>query len=58
MPSWLTRGRTALLQKNKSKGNTASNYSPITCLPLMEKLLWAAIADHIYGHLDQLLPEH
>ena len=33
--SWLTRGRTALLQKDKSKGNIASNYRLITCLLLM-----------------------
>ena len=35
VPSWLTRGKTSLLQKGKSKGNVASNYRPITCLPLM-----------------------
>ena len=35
VPSWLTRGRTLLLQKDKSKGNVASNYRPITSLPLM-----------------------
>ena len=35
VPSWLTRGRTSLLQKDRSKGNVASNYRPITCLPLM-----------------------
>ena len=59
VPSWLTRGRTALLQKDKSKGNGASNYKPITCLPLMWKLLTGVIADQIYAHLDQekLLPE-
>ena len=34
VPSWLTRGRTSLLQKDKSKGNVASNYRPII-LPLM-----------------------
>ena len=34
LPSLLTRGRTSLLQKDKSKGNVASNYRPITCLPL------------------------
>ena len=33
VPSWLTRGKTLLLQKDKSKGNVASNYRPITCLP-------------------------
>ena len=35
VPSWLTRGRTSLLQKDKSKGDVASNYRPITCLPFM-----------------------
>ena len=35
VPSWLTRGRISLLQKDKSKGNVASNYGPITCLPLV-----------------------
>ena len=59
VPSWLTRGRTSLLQKDKSKGNVASNYSPITCLPLIWKLLTGVIADQIYAHLDQekLSPE-
>ena len=45
VPSWLTRGRTSLLQKDKSKGNVASNYRPITCLPLIWKLLTGVIAD-------------
>ena len=59
VPSWLTRGRTSLLQKDKSKDNVASNDRPITCLPLMWKLLTGGIADQIYAHLDQekLLPE-
>ena len=59
MPSWLTRGRSAFLQKDKSKGNVASNYRPITCLPLMWKLLSGVIADQICGQLHQqkLLPE-
>ena len=57
--SWLTRRRTSLLQKDKSKGNIVSNYRPITCLSLMWKLLSDVIADQIYEHLDQqkLLPE-
>ena len=54
VPSWLTRGRTALLQKDKTKSNIASNYRPITCLPLMWKLLLGVIADQIYGHLEHL----
>ena len=58
VPSWLTR-RTSLLQKDKSKGNVASNYRPISCLPLMWRLLTGVIADQMYAHLDQekLLPE-
>ena len=59
VPSWLTRGRTSMLEKDKSKGNIASNYRPITCLRLMWKLLTGVIADQIYAHLDleKLLPE-
>ena len=59
VPSRLTRGMTSLLEKDKSKGNVASNYIPITCLLLMGKLLTSVIADQIYAHLDQekLLPE-
>ena len=59
MPSVLTRGRTSLLQKDKNKDNVASNYRPITCFPLMWKLLTNVITDQIYAHLDQemLLPE-
>ena len=58
VPCWLTRQRTSLLQKHKSKDNVASNYRPVTCLPLMWKLLTGVIADQIYAHLDQekLLP--
>ena len=58
-PSWLTNGRTALLQKDKSKGSIASNYGPTTCLPLMRKLMSDVIADQIYRHSNQkkLLPE-
>ena len=53
VPSCLTRGRTSLLHKDKSKGNVASNYRPITCFPLMWKLLTGVITDQMYAHLDQ-----
>ena len=48
-----------MLQRDKSKGNVAGNYRPITCLPLMWKLLTGVIADQVNAHLDQekLLPE-
>ena len=59
VPSWLTRGRTLLLQKDKSKGSVASNYRSITCLPLMWNLLTGVNEDQICAHLHQekLLPE-
>ena len=42
-----------------SQRNEASNFRPITCVPLMWKLLTAIIADDVYDHLDgtNLLPE-
>ena len=48
-----------MFQKDKSKGNVASNYRPIICLLLMWKLLAGVIADQIDAHLDQekLIPE-
>ena len=52
MPSWLNKGSTALLQKEKSERNIGSNCRPLTYLPLMWKLLTGLIADQIYGHFD------
>ena len=60
VPGWLTRGRTVVIQKDKAKGNTASNYRPITCLTLVWKLLTCILANEIYGYLEKkmLLPEN
>ena len=59
VPLWMTKGRTCLILKDKSKGNIVSNYRPITCLPLMWKLLTGIIAEEIYQHLQEkhLLPD-
>ena len=51
VPSWMTKERTCLILKDKSKGNIASNYPLITCLPLMLKLLTGMIAEEMYQHL-------
>ena len=55
----MTKGRTVLIQKDKSKGTFASNYRPITCLPLCWKILTALLTDEIYAFLEnnQFLPE-
>ena len=59
VPEWMVKGRTVLIQKDPSKGSVASNYRPITCLPLMWKLLTGILACKLYTHLENnsLLPE-
>ena len=58
LPAWMTHGRTVLCQKDVRKGNVVENYRPITCLPLMWKLLTGMIAEEMYNYLEQekLLP--
>ena len=47
------------LSEGYEKGNAAENYRPITCLPLMWKLLAGMIAEETYNYLERekLLPE-
>ena len=52
IPSWITRGRTVLIPKDLTKGNVPSNYRPITCLPIIWKLLTSVIANNIHQHLN------
>ena len=39
IPSWMAYGRTELRKKDPGKGDSVDNFRPITCLPLMWKLL-------------------
>ena len=48
LPAWLTYGQTVLWQKDKTKGNAVDNYRPISCLPLMWKLLTGIISEHLH----------
>ena len=50
-PEWMTKGRTVLIQKDKNKGTAVGNYRPITCLPIMWKLLTSIMSENIYAHL-------
>ena len=52
IPKWMTLGKTILHQKDTSKGNAVDNYRPISCLPLMWKLMTGTIAESIYNFLD------
>lgn len=58
-PSWLTKGRTVLIIKDKTKGNEVTNYRPISCLLVMWRLFTRIILEEIYQHQDisGLLPE-
>ena len=49
----MTTGRTELVQKYKSKGNVASNYRPISFLPIMWKLLSGIIGERLYSYLEE-----
>ena len=50
---WMTKGETTLIQKNLSKGTVPKNYRPITCLPMMWKILTAQIKEKIYYSLTR-----
>ena len=58
VPIWMITGKTLLCVKEIEKGNTVSNFRPITCIPLLWKLLTAVLADELYRHLEEnsLLP--
>ena len=52
IPKWMTIGKTVLIQKDGSKGNAVENFRPISCLPLMWKLMTGMIAEKVYEFLD------
>ena len=53
VPEWITKGNTTLIQKDPSKGIAPNNYRPITCLPVMWKILTAQIREKIYYSLTR-----
>ena len=59
LPDWLTYGRTVLCHEDRTNGNAVDNYRPISCLPLMWKLLKGIISEHLYSFLEEekVLPE-
>ena len=59
VPDWMTKGKTTLIQKDPSKGTASNNYRPITCLPIMWKILTAQIREEIYYSLTsrRLFPD-
>ena len=59
IPAWMTYGRTVLCHKDAAKGNSVENFRPITCLPLMWKLLTGIVSEDIYCFMENehLFPE-
>ena len=53
LPEWLTYGKMVLSQKDRTKGNAVDNYRPISCLPLIWKLLTGMIAESMYLFLEK-----
>ena len=51
VPEWMTKGRTTLIQKDPNKITAPNNYRPITCLPIILKILTAQIREEIYHSL-------
>ena len=52
LPKWMTYGRTVLCLKDISKGAAVDNFRPISCLPLMWKLMTGVLADAVYVFLE------
>ena len=48
VPEWMTKERTTLIQKDLNKGTAPNNYRPISCQPIMWKILTAQIRKEIY----------
>ena len=46
-------GKAVLCQKDLAKQSAVDNYRPISCLPLMWKLMTGMLAEKIYFHLGR-----
>ena len=51
----MPKGKTTLIQTDQSKGTVPKNYRPITCLPMMWKILTAQVRGEIYYSLTSSL---
>ena len=56
-PDWLTTGQTTLVAKKEPVGNP-SNYTPMTCLPVMCKILSSIVTSRMSRHINanKILP--
>ena len=54
IPLWMVTGKTLLCVKEVDKGNVVTNFRPITCLPLIWKLLTGIIGEELYSNLENI----
>ena len=55
----MTYGKTVLCLKDPEKGSAVDNYRPISCLPLMWKLLTGILTNEMYEFIEKnnIFPE-
>ena len=53
LPDWMTFGKTIQYQKDPAKGSAVDNYSSISCLPLIWKLMTVMLAKKMYSYLER-----
>ena len=53
VPDWMAKRKITLIQKDPRKGTAPNNYRPITCLPMMWKILTAQLREEIYYSLTR-----
>ena len=51
-PNWMNTGKTTICQKDPGRGNAVDNYRPMTCLPLIWKLLTGMISNTLYDFME------
>ena len=54
IPKWMTAGNTMLCQKDPNKGAAGDNYRPISCLPLMWKLMTGISSTAMCSYLESI----
>ena len=53
LPDWMNFGKIVLCQKDPAKGSAVNNYRPISCLPLIWKLIIGILAEKMYSHSER-----
>ena len=58
IPKWMSTEKMILCQEDLGKGKAVDNSRPISCLPLMWKVMTGIIANSVYEYLEMnnLLP--